>query len=124
MEDKMKRILTVAALCLSSGAAYAGNQLQAESPIYGGSFFAGFTWSFGAGPGATIKYISTNDPNQVGIAGGLTYYFNGDIGCDLGAAINGTGTSLVLSYDFCTRGMQGSLGVTQDHGTTLPLIGG
>lgn len=98
--------------------------------VYDPTFFAGFVWTFGndagsAGPsnnlGFGIKYLSTNEPDTLAGAIGLTYYFDGSFGCDIGAAFNNAGGSLALTYDFCRNQPQLSLGAIKKPETTTIL---
>lgn len=128
----MKRFVATAAVALTASAAYAGDApAPTTTEVYDPTFFLGFTWAFGndgssAAPsnnlGFGIKYLSTNQPDTLAGAIGLTYYFDGSFGCDIGAALNHGAGSLALTYDFCRNQPQLSLGgINQpDTVTTAP----
>lgn len=123
MGDKMKKILAAAAFTIVAGATHAGDiEPPPSSDMYDPTFFVGFTWTFGNGFGSAspsnnlgfgIKYLSTNEPDTLAGAIGLTYYFDGSFGCDIGGALNHGHGSLALTYDFCRNQPQLSLGAIQ-----------
>ena len=96
----MKKSLIAATVAIGLPA-FAGTAMADDSTL-----FLGFAYTFGAGPGVTAKYLSTNDPDKIGLAAGATYNFNGGIGCDVGASAADNDLALTFSYDLCRTGLQ------------------
>ncbi len=90
------------------------------------TLFLGLSWTFGPGvsstggtPGVTLKLLSTNKRNAAAFAAGVTYNFDGSIGCDLGLGYNSSGSaSLTLGYDICKHSAQFGLGASGMPKTT------
>lgn len=123
----MKKIILAASFAVAAGAAHAGDgPPPASTEVYDPTFFIGFTWAIGNGGGSGetssnlgfgIKYLSTNEPDTLAGAVGLTYYFDGTFGCDIGAAFNQGQGSLALTYDFCRNQPQLSIGAIEEPDT-------
>lgn len=109
----MKAPLLCCALLLCPLAATA-QQITPTAPNYDPSLFAGLTFTFG-GPrpvaGFGVKLLTTNKPQSLAGVAGVTYNFDGRLGCDLGLGYN-TSSSLSASfgYDFCAKGLHLGLG--------------
>ena len=88
------------AVSLAGAVCWAG-MAAAESTL-----FAGVAWTFGKGLGLTGKYLSTNNPDELGLAAGVTYYFDKGLGCDIGVSATDNQLALTASYDICMRGLQ------------------
>lgn len=107
----MKKLIAAALLCTLSPATHAADYLVTTT--YGASAFVGLTWTFGPNggmAGATAKFVSTNEPDKLAAAAGVTYYFDGSFGCDVGAAFTSNDVTLTAGYDLCLGGMQVGLG--------------
>jgi len=120
----------IAALAASMAtSAFAGARAIPTTTDYDPTFFAGLTWSFGAGSesaasgsnpfGFSVRYLSTNKPDTLAGAIGLTYYFDGSFGCDIGGALNNGGASLTVGYDFCRNAPVFGLGAIKKPTTTM-----
>ncbi|GAA6207848.1 hypothetical protein NBRC116601_11410 [Cognatishimia sp. WU-CL00825] len=131
----MKTLSLIAAFLVAPTLVSAGATVPSpSSSMYDPTFFAGFTWTFGGqssassvasagsdgsnGLGFTLKVLSTNEPNTLAGALGVTYYFDGTFGCDAGAAYNHGVSSLTLTYDFCRGEPQIGLGVIREPSST------
>lgn len=118
----MKKLMAAAIFAASTQSAVAGFEAEIPSSyVYEPTFFLGLTWSLGGGNissalpgssnvGVTLKYLSTNEPDTLAAAIGLTYFLDGSIGCDAGVGLNHNSASLGVSYDFCRQLPQISLG--------------
>lgn len=116
----MKSVLIAAPLVLVANLAFAGSVGPTTVTKTDPTLFLGLSWTFGQGlssqggsSGVTLKALSTNKRNAGAVAAGLTYNFDGSIGCDLGLAYNGSGReTLALGYDLCKRAPQISVGAS------------
>lgn len=75
----------------------------------------GLALNFGASGtkiGATAKVLSSNEPNEVVAAAGVSYFFDdGSIGTDAGLGYTFDGGAVTLTYDFSHGSPQISGGV-------------
>jgi len=102
----MKTALLAAGLALAATIGITTDAAHADDS----TLYAGFAWTVHGGPGLTVKYLSTNNPNDIGLAAGVTYNFDGKLGCDVGASAADSSSALVFSYDLCRRSAQISAG--------------
>lgn len=133
----MKKCLTIACLLFAS-VAWAGKgppPLVTTTSVItkhksDPTLFLGLSWTFGTNSskdrngslGLSLKALSTNkDGSGAGVAG-LTYNFGGGFGCDLGAALNGDGTALTATWDFCRWAPQLSVGAIKKERTKRRVI--
>ncbi len=93
--------------------AAAGTTASASVPT-GPSFFAGFVWTMGAGPGLTVKYVTSNLPNTPALAGGVSYYFENGWGADIGLSYSTCTVTGTVGYDFLQNGFQFGVGALSD----------
>lgn len=114
----MKSLILSAALgfgLIATGAS-AQSLVLAQEKVqyeYGASAFLGLTFTFGPNggqPGATLKFLSSNEPNKVAAAAGVTYNFDGTFGCDVGLGYVNNDVAGTVGYDFCLGGVQVGLG--------------
>jgi hypothetical protein len=75
----------------------------------------GLSYNFGSGAprfGATTKLLSSDEPNEVVAAAGVTYFFDDNsIGWDAGLGYTFDGGVVTLSYDFTHQEPQISVGL-------------
>lgn len=129
------KLIPLAFLLASATTSFAGESLPPAPTTTtvknNASLFLGFGWTFGGSgigggtPGLTLKLLSTNKRNAAALAAGVTYNFDGTIGCDLGVGYNSRGPSMTFGYDFCKRGVQFGLGATKKPKTvtnTAPVV--
>lgn len=121
----MKAILA-AAVIMAGSAAYAGERMPTQTVVDDeASAFLGLTWTFGAGgsgAGIGLKVLSTNKRDSGAVAAGVTYNFDGSIGCDLGAAYNFDDATVTATYDICKRAPQIGIGGTKKPDTREVMI--
>ncbi|WP_421747028.1 hypothetical protein [Cognatishimia sp.] len=127
----MKKLIIAALAMGMATSGFAGSLPSTTTTEYDPTFFAGFTWSFGAGSesaasgsnpfGFSLRYLSTNKPDTLAGAIGLTYYFDGSFGCDIGGAVNNGGASLTVGYDFCRSLPVIGLGAIKKPTTTTEI---
>jgi hypothetical protein len=94
------------------------------------TLFLGLSWTFSEGlsnlsgtPGISLKVLSTDRRNSGAAAAGVTYNFDGTIGCDLGLGYNSAGSmSLTLGYDICKRAPQFGIGGSGRAHTSAPPV--
>jgi hypothetical protein len=120
------KLIPLAFLLASATSSFGGDvpqPLPTTSVKNDPSLFLGFGWTFGGSnigggtPGLTLKLLSTNKRNAPAAVAGVTYNFDGTIGCDLGLGYNTSDASLTFGYDFCKRGVQIGLGGTKKPDT-------
>ncbi|MEE2946437.1 MAG: hypothetical protein VX444_14810 [Pseudomonadota bacterium] len=127
----MKKFALATALCVAAGSVSAGSTMDTAPMMtttdYDPTFFAGFTWSIGGAVSAasgsnpfgfSLRYLSTNEPDKLAGAIGVTYFFDGTFGCDIGGGLNNGGGSLVFAYDFCRNAPVISIGGIKKPDTT------
>lgn len=117
-----KNLVQVLFLVASATTAFAGGPISlpvtTTTTKNNPSLFLGFVMNFGgaeggtATPGLTLKVLSTNKRKALAASAGVTYYFDGTFGCDLGLGYNTSGASMTLGYDICKPGVQFGLGAT------------
>ena len=122
----IKQLILASSICAAATGAYAGKSDWIWNS--GPSIFAGLVMEFGGGgsnAGLSIKGLSTNEPGKFGFAGGMTYYFDGTFGCDIGGAYNfgseaptetnggGFGGTATFGYDICKGAPQVGIGGSQ-----------
>ncbi len=111
----IKHLIAVGSICLST-AAYAGAPPPPASSDDDPALFLGLTWTLGNNAsgdstgGVSLKVLSTDEEDKGALAAGVTYNFDGTIGCDLGLAYNAEDITGTVSYDFCKQGPQFGLG--------------
>lgn len=125
----MNKFALATALCVAAGSAHSGTDSipMTTTTDYDPTFFAGFTWSIGGAVSAasgsnpfgfSLRYLSTNEPDKLAGAIGVTYFFDGTFGCDIGGGLNNGGGSLVFAYDFCRNAPVISIGGIKKPDTT------
>lgn len=116
-------VFFVASATGAFGGAVVGAPTTTTSVKNEASLFLGFAWTFGGNdnrdgsPGVSLKVLSTNERNAPALAAGVTYNFDGSLGCDIGVGYNTTDVTLTFGYDFCRRGAQVGLGGTRKPST-------
>ena len=120
----MKKLVLAAVVAASPNFAFAGDSDPSPySYSYDPTFFLGLVWAFGGpesgsvgsnGLGIGLKYLSTNEPDTLAAGVGVTYYFDGTFGCDIGGAVNHGRGSFSFGYDICRRAPQIGLGGIQE----------
>ncbi|WP_010139603.1 hypothetical protein [Oceanicola sp. S124] len=74
----------------------------------------GLALNFGGGSqpqlGLTTKILSSNRPNETVAAAGVSYFFDGSWGLDLGVGYTFDEAAITLSYDFINQSPQFSAG--------------
>lgn len=117
--------LVFALACATSAFAGSENTPTTTSVKNDPSLFLGFSWTLGGQdvgggtPGVTLKVLSTNERDAPAAAAGVTYNFDGTLGCDLGLGYNTSDATLTVGYDLCKRGVQFGLGATQKPKTVV-----
>ena len=121
----MKRLLAIALIV--AGTSASAGEIAPPTPTTvtnnDPSVFLGLTWTFGGsspaqGAGIGLKVLSTNKRDAGALAAGVTYNFDGTIGCDVGAAYNFDDATLTAGWDFCKSAPQIGLGGTKKPDTT------
>ncbi len=106
--SKIKAIVTAATLAVAAPSAS-----FATIPVEPG-VFGGLVWTFGGGAGVSIKAYASNRPGAANVAAGVTYYFDGSWGADIGIvyydSCMGSGLGFSLGYDFLQSGIQAGVG--------------
>jgi len=105
---KYSKSLIAAAVLVAAGTA-----ASADVPT-GPSFFAGFVWTMGAGPGLSLKYTTSNEPNIPALTGGVSYYFDNGWGADVGISYSTCTLTGTVGYDFLQNGIQFGVGALSD----------
>lgn len=110
----MLKTSILAAAIIAASAAGASAQQKGEGRGINPTAFFGIVWNFNGNAGVTAKMLSTNKPNQLAAAGGVTYYFDGSFGCDLGIGVSDHDYGVTATYDFCSPGFQIGVGAIAD----------
>ncbi len=100
-----------------------GQPLTASAGGYEPGAFIGLVWNFGGGAGVTAKAYSSNQPGAANVAAGVTYYFNGSWGADIGIVyydLCSGGLGFSLGYDFLQSGVQVGVGTLSNGFTFCP----
>lgn len=125
-----KKLIPLIFLITSATTAF-GQEFYEQKPTSSiknnASLFLGFSFTLGGAgsgagtPGLTLKVLSTNKRNAVAASAGVTYNFDGTLGCDIGLGYNSSDATLTLGYDICKRGVQFGLGATTKPKTVTTM---
>lgn len=83
--------------------------LLAAPAVADPTYMLGLALNFGGGEtqlGVTAKILSDNRPEEVVAAAGVTYFFDGTFGADVGVGYTFDDGAVTLGYDFLNRSPQ------------------